>query len=117
MAPPNFGRSVNPISTRGPDYAHLITTGTPGFSDLPTALLVPFISTFLNFRDKWFTFLLFKSEQPVELEYFDHSIHKFVEAYLARSHGGTALSDQHCLLLCICPGIEVTPILGEVRNV
>ena len=40
MAPPDFGRSVNPISTRegGTDYAHLITTGTPGSSDLPTAL-------------------------------------------------------------------------------
>ena len=38
MAPPDFGRSVNPISTMGTDYAHLITTGTPGFSDLPTAL-------------------------------------------------------------------------------
>ena len=38
MAPPDFVRSVNPISTRGTDYAHLITTGTPGFSDLPTAL-------------------------------------------------------------------------------
>ena len=38
MAHPDFGRSVNPISTRGTDYAHLITSGTPGFSDLPTAL-------------------------------------------------------------------------------
>ena len=38
MAPPDFGRSVNPISTRGTDYAHLITTGTTGFSELPTAL-------------------------------------------------------------------------------
>ena len=38
MAPPDFGKSVNPISTRETDYAHLITTGTPGFSDLPTAL-------------------------------------------------------------------------------
>ena len=38
MAHPIIGRSVNPISTRGTDYAHLITTGTPGFSDLPTAL-------------------------------------------------------------------------------
>ena len=37
MAHPDFGRLVNPISTRGKDYAHLIT-GTPGFSDLPTAL-------------------------------------------------------------------------------
>ena len=36
MAPPDFGRSVNPISTKGTDDAHLITT--PGFSDLPTAL-------------------------------------------------------------------------------
>ena len=33
------GGAVNPISTRGTDYAHLITTGTPGFSDLPTALI------------------------------------------------------------------------------
>ena len=38
MALPDFGRSVNPMSTRGTDYAHLITTGTPGFSDFPTAL-------------------------------------------------------------------------------
>ena len=38
MAHPDFARSVNPISTRGTDYAHLITTCTPGFSDLPTAL-------------------------------------------------------------------------------
>ena len=35
---PDFGRSVNPILTRGSDYAHRNTTGTPGFSDLPTAL-------------------------------------------------------------------------------
>ena len=39
MAHPDFGRSVNPISTRRTDYGHLITTGTPGFSDLPTALV------------------------------------------------------------------------------
>ena len=39
MAPTDFDRSVNPISTGGgADYAHHITTGTPGFSDLPTAL-------------------------------------------------------------------------------
>ena len=31
MAKPDFGRSVNPISTRGTDYAHLITTVNPGF--------------------------------------------------------------------------------------
>ena len=31
MAPPDFGRSVNPISTMETDYAHLITTGTPRF--------------------------------------------------------------------------------------
>ena len=37
MAHPDFGRSVNPISTRGDEYARLITTGTPGFSDPPAA--------------------------------------------------------------------------------
>ena len=30
----------------GTDYAHLITTGTPGFSDLPTALLIYSHSTY-----------------------------------------------------------------------
>ena len=38
MAPPDFDRSVNPISIRGADYPHHITTGPLGFSDLPTAL-------------------------------------------------------------------------------
>ena len=36
---PVFGQIVNPISTRGPDYAHRSTTSPPpGFSDLATAL-------------------------------------------------------------------------------
>ena len=36
---PNFGRSVNPISTGEADYAYqIILAPTPGFSDLPTAL-------------------------------------------------------------------------------
>ena len=39
MAIPDIGRSVKPISTRLADYAYHITTCTPGFSDLPTALL------------------------------------------------------------------------------
>ena len=38
MAHPDFGRSVHPFQPGGTDYAHLITTGTPGFSDPPTAL-------------------------------------------------------------------------------
>ena len=38
LAPPVFGRTVNPISTRGADYAHYSTTSLPGFSDLATAL-------------------------------------------------------------------------------
>ena len=35
---PVFGQTVNPISTRGADYAHQSTTSSPGFSDLATAL-------------------------------------------------------------------------------
>ena len=38
MAPLDFGRIVNPISARGAFYAHHITTGVAGFSDLPTDL-------------------------------------------------------------------------------
>ena len=56
MAHPDFGRSVNLISTRPgeTDYAHLITTGTPGFSDLLTAL---YCDSFLtNFCDEYKAF-------------------------------------------------------------
>ena len=38
MAPPDFGRSVNPISTRGDRLCPRTTTGTLGFSDLSTTL-------------------------------------------------------------------------------
>ena len=38
MAPPDFGRSVNPISARGARLCPPNNTGTPRFSDLPTAL-------------------------------------------------------------------------------
>ena len=38
MAPPDFGRSVNPISTTGGRLCPPNSTGTPGFSDLSTAL-------------------------------------------------------------------------------
>ena len=64
MEPPDFGRSVNPILTRGTDYAHLITTGTPVFSNLPTALITMGISPFrrlsYNFVPyEWLIFLIF----------------------------------------------------------
>ena len=35
---PNFWQISYPFQPRGTDYAHLITTGTPRFSDLPTVL-------------------------------------------------------------------------------
>ena len=38
MAHPDFGRSVNPISTRGDRLCPPNYYGTPGFSDLPMAL-------------------------------------------------------------------------------
>ena len=40
LAPPVFGRTVNPISTRRADYYahHSTTSPPPGFSDLATAL-------------------------------------------------------------------------------
>ena len=34
-----FGRSVNPISTRGADYAHHVKHKHPRLSDLPMALI------------------------------------------------------------------------------
>ena len=39
FAYPDFGRSVNPILTKGADYAyHTTTFPSSGFSDLPSAL-------------------------------------------------------------------------------
>ena len=38
--PPYFGRSVNPIPTRGADYSHNLATRSTGFSERPTALLL-----------------------------------------------------------------------------
>ena len=52
QAPPVFGRSVNPISTRGDTFSPPITTSPPsGNSDLGTALLVAsggFLNQFSN---------------------------------------------------------------------
>jgi hypothetical protein len=39
LAHPEFGSSVNPITTRGADYAHHITASPPGFEN-PAAALV-----------------------------------------------------------------------------
>ena len=38
MSPPDFGKSVNPISTKGGRLCQPNNTGTSGFSGLPTAL-------------------------------------------------------------------------------
>ena len=38
FSPPMFGQTVNPISTRGADYARHSNMSPPKFSDLATAL-------------------------------------------------------------------------------
>ena len=45
-APPMFGRTVNPISTRGADFAHHSTTSPLKFSDLATALDISYLDRF-----------------------------------------------------------------------
>ena len=49
MAPPNFGRSVNPTSTKGGRLCPPNNTGTPGFSDLPTASKSQQVTVAFNF--------------------------------------------------------------------
>ena len=39
LAHPEFGSLVNPITTRGADYAHHITASPPGFENPAAALL------------------------------------------------------------------------------
>ena len=38
LAHPEFGSSVNPIPTRGAEYAHPITASTPGFENITASL-------------------------------------------------------------------------------
>ena len=40
LALPEFGSSVNPIPTRGADYAHEISACTPGFENLKVSLIL-----------------------------------------------------------------------------
>ena len=40
LAPPEFGRSVNPIQTRGADYTPYTTASPPGFKNLSTPLKI-----------------------------------------------------------------------------
>ena len=43
LSHPKFGSSVNPIPTRGADYAHHITACPPGFENLTASLSLSYI--------------------------------------------------------------------------
>ena len=46
LAHPEFGSSVNPITTRGADYAHHITASPPGFENPAAALQFMTLTSF-----------------------------------------------------------------------
>ena len=46
MAPPDFGRTINPISTKGADYAHQIILAPPDFQTFRRPLQCVYISTY-----------------------------------------------------------------------
>ena len=45
---PNFGRSLDPISTRGADYVVVLSPIPFGFSNLPTALICKYMNNILK---------------------------------------------------------------------
>ena len=45
LAHPEFGSSVNPITTRGADYAHYITASPPGFENQRQLCYCHFLKT------------------------------------------------------------------------
>ena len=49
LAHPEFGVSVNPIPTRGADYAQRITACPPGFENLKASLMLNVIVSYLIF--------------------------------------------------------------------
>ena len=77
---PVFGQTVNPISTRGTDYANHNTTSPPGFSDLAAALTYTWKDAFGVFAALIFCCLpfigLFKEDEPKHV--------KNVEVYLSQ---------------------------------
>ena len=82
LAHPEFGSSVNPITTRGTDYTHLIITGTPGFSDLPTALdcVVESIKTSQNSSQ-----MVFRATGDCRCSYRKHQNKSVDRGFLLRS--------------------------------
>ena len=88
----------------GTDYAHLITTGTPGFSDLPTALkminkIVLWMLRSTNFRDI-VTILALKAIHKYLCEGFFHIWAKEIKLvfyfyFQAKNHFGV------CWILCL----------------
>ena len=56
IPPPDFGRSVNPITFRREYYIHHIANHPTGFSDLPTSLLDP--SIFKKTTESFFPYLI-----------------------------------------------------------
>ena len=61
LAHPEFVSSVNPITTRGADYAHHITASPPGFEN-PAAALMCF--------SKWFLKTIFLLKTDFQNTYF-----------------------------------------------
>ena len=59
IVPQNLGGSVNPVSTRGADYAQNITTGSSRFPDLPMALASNQIYDASRKRNDLLTYLRF----------------------------------------------------------
>jgi hypothetical protein len=56
LAHPEFGSSVNPITTRGADYSHYITASPPGFENPAASLKV---NQFLLFHMFFFITFVF----------------------------------------------------------
>ena len=52
VAPPEFGRSVNPIQTRGTDFTPHTTASPPGFKKLSTPLSTQNHTFDMSFRKK-----------------------------------------------------------------
>ena len=63
----------------GTDYAHLITTGTPGFSNLPMALRLYLLS--INHTDLFFTGI--KPQEPVQANLTGCSCHTFLNQFIS----------------------------------
>ena len=98
LAPPVFGQTVNPISTRGTDYTHHSTTSPPRISDLATGLPPKIVLTYFFRRHlTWTSMMNCFALHFCELFWYRSCVHKSENQII---HEDIASNKKHRWIWC-----------------